>query len=344
MTSVYKGMDVAVDRGDQGRQGRHFSNEPYVGTLENGGTGLAPFHDFDSKVPAELKAEIDALKARHHLRQDQDRVEVHDRQPLRPRRAEARRLRTTRRSRSLESPRTSSDEAGAAGHHQAVRVASAGQRPHRPGHRAGRDPLPARGERGRQVDADEHAVRAAAARRGRDPHRRRRARQSATPSDAIAAGIGMVHQHFMLVAGVHRGRERDARPGAGHAPGVLNMRQAPATVARAVASATASTSIRTRWWRTSRSACSSGWRSSRRWPTTPRYLIFDEPTAVLTPQEIDELIDGHAVAARRGQGDRLHHPQAARGARDRGQDHRDPARQGRRHRRSPPTPRPSSPS
>ncbi len=40
-----------------------FSNEPYVGTLENEGTGLAPFHDFDSKVPADLKAEVDALKA-----------------------------------------------------------------------------------------------------------------------------------------------------------------------------------------------------------------------------------------------------------------------------------------
>ena len=40
-----------------------FSNEPYVGTLENEGTGLAPFHDFDSKVPAELKSELDALKA-----------------------------------------------------------------------------------------------------------------------------------------------------------------------------------------------------------------------------------------------------------------------------------------
>ena len=40
-----------------------FSNEPFVGTLENDGTGLAPFHDFDSKVPADLKTELDALKA-----------------------------------------------------------------------------------------------------------------------------------------------------------------------------------------------------------------------------------------------------------------------------------------
>jgi basic membrane protein A len=27
-----------------------FTNEAYVGTLENGGAYLAPFHDFDSKV------------------------------------------------------------------------------------------------------------------------------------------------------------------------------------------------------------------------------------------------------------------------------------------------------
>jgi basic membrane protein A len=34
-----------------------------VGTLENGGVALAPFHDLASAVPSELSAEIDALKA-----------------------------------------------------------------------------------------------------------------------------------------------------------------------------------------------------------------------------------------------------------------------------------------
>jgi basic membrane protein A len=34
----------------------------YVGTLENGGVGLAPFHDLDSSVPDELKAELQALQ------------------------------------------------------------------------------------------------------------------------------------------------------------------------------------------------------------------------------------------------------------------------------------------
>jgi basic membrane protein A len=35
----------------------------YLGTLQNGGTGLAPFHNFDSKVPQTLKTELDQVKA-----------------------------------------------------------------------------------------------------------------------------------------------------------------------------------------------------------------------------------------------------------------------------------------
>ena len=34
-----------------------------VGTLENEGVGLAPYHDFDAAVPAELKAQIETIKA-----------------------------------------------------------------------------------------------------------------------------------------------------------------------------------------------------------------------------------------------------------------------------------------
>ena len=33
----------------------------YVGTLENGGVGLAPFHDYEDQIPDELKQEIDAI-------------------------------------------------------------------------------------------------------------------------------------------------------------------------------------------------------------------------------------------------------------------------------------------
>jgi basic membrane protein A and related proteins len=63
MTSVYKGMDVAVFDAIKAAQDGSFSNEPFVGTLENEGTGLSPFHEFDSKVPAELKTELDTIKA-----------------------------------------------------------------------------------------------------------------------------------------------------------------------------------------------------------------------------------------------------------------------------------------
>jgi basic membrane protein A and related proteins len=63
VSSVYKAMDVAVFDAIKAAKDGKFSNEPFVGTLENDGTGLAPFHDFDSKVPAELKSELDAIQA-----------------------------------------------------------------------------------------------------------------------------------------------------------------------------------------------------------------------------------------------------------------------------------------
>jgi basic membrane protein A and related proteins len=63
VTSVYKGLDVAVLNAIKSAQDGSFDNSPYVGTLENEGTGLSPFHDFDSKIPGDLKAEVEALKA-----------------------------------------------------------------------------------------------------------------------------------------------------------------------------------------------------------------------------------------------------------------------------------------
>ncbi len=62
-SSVYKGMDVAVTDVIKATKDGSFSSDPYVGTLENNGTGLAAYHEFDSKIPAGLKAEIDKIKA-----------------------------------------------------------------------------------------------------------------------------------------------------------------------------------------------------------------------------------------------------------------------------------------
>lgn len=39
-----------------------FTNEPYVGTLENGGVEIAPYHELAPLVSAELDAEIDGLR------------------------------------------------------------------------------------------------------------------------------------------------------------------------------------------------------------------------------------------------------------------------------------------
>ena len=63
VSSVYKGLDVAVKDAIVAARDGSFSSDPYVGTLENNGTGLAPFNEFESKVPAELKTEIDQLKS-----------------------------------------------------------------------------------------------------------------------------------------------------------------------------------------------------------------------------------------------------------------------------------------
>lgn len=63
LTSVMKGIDVAVESTVKDMvNGDGFKNEPFVGTLENDGVKLAPFHDFESKVPADLQGKLDALK------------------------------------------------------------------------------------------------------------------------------------------------------------------------------------------------------------------------------------------------------------------------------------------
>lgn len=62
LTSVLKGMDEAVETAVTDTVNGEFSNEPYVGTLENEGVGIAPFHEFDGEIPQELKDEIDQIR------------------------------------------------------------------------------------------------------------------------------------------------------------------------------------------------------------------------------------------------------------------------------------------
>lgn len=62
ISSVEKGIatavKTAVTEADQGT----FKGGAYVGTLANGGVGLAPFHDFASKVPTALQQELQQVK------------------------------------------------------------------------------------------------------------------------------------------------------------------------------------------------------------------------------------------------------------------------------------------
>ena len=39
-----------------------FDFSPYVGTLENDGVGLAPFHDFEGKVSDSVKTELEEIE------------------------------------------------------------------------------------------------------------------------------------------------------------------------------------------------------------------------------------------------------------------------------------------
>jgi basic membrane protein A len=63
LTSCMKRLDNAVFNVTKALTEDQFPGGGlYVGTLENGGVGLAPFHDFEDQIPAELKAEIEAIQ------------------------------------------------------------------------------------------------------------------------------------------------------------------------------------------------------------------------------------------------------------------------------------------
>ena len=63
LTSILKGIDVGTYEAVLAAGNGEFDNTPFVGTLENEGVGIAPFHDFESKVSPELQGALDDLKA-----------------------------------------------------------------------------------------------------------------------------------------------------------------------------------------------------------------------------------------------------------------------------------------
>jgi basic membrane protein A len=63
LTSVLKNTGDAVVEIVKSSIDDTFTNDAFVGTLENGGVDIAPFHDLASKVSPALAAEIDQLRA-----------------------------------------------------------------------------------------------------------------------------------------------------------------------------------------------------------------------------------------------------------------------------------------
>jgi basic membrane protein A and related proteins len=64
LTSILKNMKVSTYEAiTSAASDEEFDFTPYIGTLENDGVGLAPFHNFESKVSDSLASELDEVKA-----------------------------------------------------------------------------------------------------------------------------------------------------------------------------------------------------------------------------------------------------------------------------------------
>lgn len=108
------------------------------------------------------------------------------------------------------------------------------------------------------------------------------------PKQAMAAGIGMVHQHFMLVPvfTVAENMVLGQEPGAA---GVLNMAQARQRV-RELSDRYQLAADPDKLVEDLPVGIQQRVEILKALANDAKYLIFDEPTAVLTPQEIDELM------------------------------------------------------
>jgi len=62
LTSILKGIDVGVHEAIVEAGNGSFDPTPFVGTLENDGVGLADYHDWADRVPAELDSKVQELR------------------------------------------------------------------------------------------------------------------------------------------------------------------------------------------------------------------------------------------------------------------------------------------
>ena len=63
ISSVTKGIVAAVKTAVLAAMSGSFKGGNFIGTLANGSLGLAPFHDYASKVPASLQAELKTIQS-----------------------------------------------------------------------------------------------------------------------------------------------------------------------------------------------------------------------------------------------------------------------------------------
>ena len=62
LTSILKNMKISTTEAVVAAGEGDFDTSPYVGTLENDGVGLAPFHNFESKISDTLQSELDEVR------------------------------------------------------------------------------------------------------------------------------------------------------------------------------------------------------------------------------------------------------------------------------------------
>lgn len=62
LTSILKAMDLSTYEAVMSSANGNFDPETYIGTLDNDGVAIAPLHNFEDKVDADLVAEVDALR------------------------------------------------------------------------------------------------------------------------------------------------------------------------------------------------------------------------------------------------------------------------------------------
>ena len=152
-------------------------------------------------------------------------------------------------------------------------------------------------------------------------------RSFASPSDAIARGIGMVFQHFMLADNLTV--LENVVLGAEKLHGIGDEAREPRS--RRSPSATASASTPTSWSRTSASASASGSRSSRCSTAAPRSSSSTSRPPCWCRRRSTRSSTTCASCKAEGHTLHLHLPQARRGARGRRRHHRHPPRHHGRH-------------